>query len=157
MSPRTLKLALIISVCLNLLVIGAVVGALAFGPGGAGDRDRRSDGTSRGGPPELMAFSRTLDAPQRKELRDRLRSDPVLRGGRERLSGGRDAIINALRAEPFDVEALRQAMIEQRGVQVELATRGIDALVDVINGLNAEDRTAFAAELERRFRWRRQR
>ena len=142
---RGLKVALWLSLALNVLVIAAVASAVFFGS----DRRERAIGP-RGGPPELQAFSRALDAPRREALRERLRADPVIRQGRQRIGESRRAVIAALRTEPFDAAALRAALDVQRGVQADLAARGLDGLVDVIESLTPAERAAFVAALEER-------
>ncbi|WP_371157572.1 periplasmic heavy metal sensor [Jannaschia sp. 2305UL9-9] len=149
---RRMQIALVLSLALNVLIVVAVVSALAFAPDGR--RSGSRPGAS-GGPPELQAFSRALDAPRRDALRERLRADPELRSGRARIGESRRAVVAALRADPFDAEALRAAMRNQHAVQSDLATRGIDGLVDVVESLTPAERAAFVAALEDTMRRRR--
>lgn len=148
MTPRRLRIALWASVAVNLLVVFAIAGAVLLAP----DGPRRGGGddprTARGGPPELAAFSRALDGPRSEELRARLRGDPVLRQGRDRIRAGRRAVVAALRAEPFDPDGLRAALAGQRQVQADLAQRGLDAFVEVVADLTPAERAAFVTALE---------
>ncbi|MGB3555643.1 MAG: periplasmic heavy metal sensor [Jannaschia sp.] len=149
MSPRRLRIALWISLGVNLLVAGAVIGAVLFGPGGP---DRR--GGWRSGPPEMIAFARAFDEPRRVELRTRLRGDAGLRQGRARIGESRRAVLEALTSEPFEAAALRAALEGQRRVQTELAQRGLETLVEMVAGLSPEERAAFAAALEEQLAFR---
>ncbi|MGB3407823.1 MAG: periplasmic heavy metal sensor, partial [Jannaschia sp.] len=82
------------------------------------------------------------------ELRERLRGDPQLRQGRTRIAESRRGVIAALTAEPFDAEALRAALEAQRQVQADLAGRGLERLVDIVESLTPAERAAFATALE---------
>lgn len=147
-----MQIALVVSLALNVLILVAVVSALAFAPD---DRRSGSRPGSSGGPPELQAFSRALDEPRREALRDRLRADPELRRGRARIGESRRAVVKALQADPFDAGTLRSAMKNQHAVQSDLAARGIDGLVDVVDSLTPAERAAFVAALEDTMRRRR--
>lgn len=141
---RWLMPALLLSIALNLVVVGLVVGALwrVDGPGRARD----------GGPP-LAAFGRpyiaALPQEDRHALRALLRSDlrPDLpdRAARRALY---DAVIASLRADPFDAEALARAAGEQARVSVAFQQSAQAAWVRYVSGMSPSERLAYAAAVE---------
>ncbi|MEM8850297.1 MAG: periplasmic heavy metal sensor [Pseudomonadota bacterium] len=136
--------ALIASLTLNVLVAGAVIGALLVrDQGPPGRRDF-------GGPPEIRAIAGGIDADHRRALFRGLRNDPVLRQGRARMRDSRDAIAAALRSDPFDPAAFEAALAARQAVQAELAARGSSALSDVIATLSPDARAALADRLLQR-------
>ncbi|PWJ21238.1 Uncharacterized membrane protein [Jannaschia seohaensis] len=145
MSRNWTKPALAVSLAINLLVAGAVGGALLTdrGPGRGGPT---------GGPPELRSFERGLEPERRDALRARLREDPALRGGRARLRATRGELVSVLRAEPFDADAFRAALSAQRAVQTELVTRALEAMVLTAQEMAPNERAALADVLARRRR-----
>ncbi|WGH77908.1 periplasmic heavy metal sensor [Jannaschia ovalis] len=141
MSPRALKIALALSLAVNLLVLGAVAGALiAGGPPG---RD--------GGPrTEMGALTRGLDGPARRDLARTLRRDPQVREGRQRLREAAAATRAALTADPFDREALRDAMRDRQTALALMGERGAEAFANAVAELSPEARAALAARMTRR-------
>ncbi|MBM2577065.1 periplasmic heavy metal sensor [Jannaschia sp. Os4] len=139
---RWVPWALAASLAVNLLVAGAVVGAMAMG---GGDRAR-----GFGGPPEL-ALARALPKEERARLREALRDAAVRRGDRTRT---RDAVVAALRAEPFDAAALELALVEaverQRAPRAEAAA----AIAAAVGRLAPEERAALVEAIGRRTRLR---
>lgn len=146
MTRRALTWGLIASVTLNVLVVGAVVGALLTQSG----RPDRSGGRDFGGPPEVRTIARGLDGESRRALFRGLREDAVLREGRQRLRANRGEIAAALRAEPFDPAAFEAALAARRAAQADLAARGSSALAGVIASLSQEARIRLADQLSRR-------
>ncbi|MEM7641322.1 MAG: periplasmic heavy metal sensor [Pseudomonadota bacterium] len=136
--------ALVASLTLNVLVAGAVIGALLTRD--PAPRDRREFG----GPPDIRAIARGLDGDVRRALFRGLRNDPILREGRARMRDSRAAIADALRADPFDPAAFEAALAARQAVQAELAARGSSALSGVIATLSAEGRADLADLLTQR-------
>lgn len=154
MKRPTLRIALIVSVALNLLVAGAVVGALV-----SDNRpERRSEPRlwrgGANGPPEVGMLARGLEGQQRRELHRRLRADGGLREGLQRIRAGRSDLLDALRAQPFSAQELEAALRQQRSVQIELADRGMGVISDVIAEMSDAERAAFADRIEAASRWR---
>lgn len=141
---RGLRIALAVSVALNLLVAGLVAGAVL--------RD--------GGPRERMLrdldfgpFTEALSP----EERDALRRDFVARAGglrdmRAAMQGDLAALLAALRAEPFDMAAARSVLEgQQQRVQSRLIL-GQDLLLERLAAMPPEARARFADRLEQRLR-----
>ncbi|WP_299837578.1 periplasmic heavy metal sensor [uncultured Jannaschia sp.] len=142
MKPPWTRWALIASLMVNVLVAAAVIGALVTG--GPGHRGPRG-----GGPPEIAALARGLDDETRGRLFDRLRSNPDLRDGRERMEAARGAVVAALRSEPFDRAGFEASMRAQRDAQAALAGSGIEILAGIVAELPAAERATLAERVSR--------
>ena len=144
--PRTgrgLKIALAISVALNLAVVGLVAGvAMHGGPGGRADMVREMGF----GPFEGALSDADRDA-LRKAVRDRFGD---IRAARRQMQADSEALVAALKADPFVAEALTSAMEVQAGHLAERLQFGSDMLRDHLLSLSDEDRRAFAQRLEER-------
>ncbi|MFN3972585.1 MAG: periplasmic heavy metal sensor [Gemmobacter sp.] len=138
---RWLRVALAVSLALNLAVAGVLLGAwlrkeapravavrdLGFGPYAAAltDADR-------------TALRRALIA-----------RAPDLRGARAAMRDDMAEVAAALRAEPFDAGALRMAMDRGAARTTEFIALGRTLLVNHIQSMTPESRLAFAERLER--------
>lgn len=137
---RWLKLALVASVALNLAVAGLVLGAWL------------GDGPRKGMPRDLSfgPFSEALSDKDRRALRrDLLGRLGEFRTAREAARAEFADLLTALRADPFDPDALKMALaaIETRTAdRLELGRSLIETrLVE----MSAAERQAFADRLER--------
>jgi hypothetical protein len=134
MTPLAKKLtvALVISVALNLLVVGFLVGRGLRGPGKHGDLHGLSGPEAR--------FSRH---PVLREAMDRHRAD--FAGRRDAVTQARKAVAEAAGREPFDRAALEQALVNLRketGLSQEVMHR---ALVEACEKAKPEERRTLAA------------
>lgn len=152
MTSKTIKIVLIASLAMNLLVVAAVGTAVIRSDRPDFQHQPRTGGETRrfgrSGPPEIGALARGLDREGRAALRDRLRADTTLRTGREQMAEKRADVLSALRAEPYDPDALTEALSGQRALQTELAERGFAAIAEVVEGLSYAERIAFADRVE---------
>lgn len=142
-TSRGVKIALAVSVALNLAVAGLAAGAwLRDGP--------------RGGMPRDMSFgpfSEALDDADRKSIRrSLLERVGEFREQRQAAKAEFEMLLVALRAEPFDSTAMKSALaaIEARNSQrLELGRTLIETrLIE----MSAEARKAFADRLEKGLR-----
>jgi len=135
---RLLKIALVVSLALNLAVAGLIAGAALKGRPDPGGRDG------------LWPYSRALPEPYRGDL---MRSLRERRGDwiadREALGSTRAELAAALVAEPFDAAAVTALLARQRDRFTALADRGAALLVEQIARMSPEERQAYAAALER--------
>lgn len=148
---RGLRLALILSVAVNLLLIGLLVG-------GAMRVARMTDGAT--GRPDLRALWRAMPAEVRETLREATRNadHPSFAGRpdretrRARTAVMNAALIEALRAEAFDPEAFATLLSGDR----DEAARRLDAahrsLADQIAALPHAQREALAQRFESNLR-----
>ena len=133
---RVLRIALILSLALNLAVIGLVAGAVV----------RFRDG----GPPQRFDFSlgplgRALEPGDRRAIGQALRDRRDLHPGRPLdWRAGLDELAAILVAEPFDPEALGAYLANIRGQGAALIAAGQEVMVDRIAAMSAEERAALA-------------
>ncbi len=141
---RGLRIALGVSVALNLLVAGLVAGAV-LRDGGPRDRMLRDL--------DFGPFTEALS----DQDRDALRREFVARSGgfrdaRAEMRADFDALLAVLRATPFDAEAARAVLAATQARVQERLTLGQEVLVERLAAMTPEAREAFADRLERRLR-----
>lgn len=146
MAPETfnrwLKLALIASVALNLLFVGA--GVTRFFMLGGPERMAMSS--------QMQLFPRKffseLDKPRRAELLRVFRGyDPAFRQGRAAARAQITALAAALTAEPYDPAPVKAAVEGFTARSVGLAQSGGEAALTLIGKLNADERKLLAEQL----------
>jgi hypothetical protein len=136
---RGLKIALAVSVALNLAAAGFLVGLAIGGPPREG---RRAEG--------LGHYARALPEPYRHDLLEDVREGRPDWGARRDALGHSHAELRAaLVAEPFNAGRVSAALAEQRGAMCALAERGAGLLLAQIGRMSPEERRAYAAALER--------
>lgn len=140
-SGRGVRIALALSVALNLAVLGVVAGAmLRDGPGmrAAMVRDLGF------GP-----YTEALAPEDRKALRRALFvRAPEIRNARRLMREDAGALLDVLRADPFDAEAFKARMEAQHARMATQLRLGQDLLQDFIAAMTPENRRAFADRLE---------
>ena len=138
MSPRTLKIALAVSVALNLFAIGLAAGGVIVGARLADDRRA----------PRHQAFSETVAAmsPETREAvrtgmrRVALSARPDFREARE----ARREAIAAARAEPFDAARVEALLARSRTAEARGRARLEAGTIEILQTLSPADRAAFA-------------
>ena len=142
-ASRGVKIALAVSVALNLAVAGLAAGAFL------------RDGPHRGMPRDMSfgPFSEALDDADRKSIRQALMERMgEFREQRQAAKAEFEALLVALRADPFDPAAMQAALsaIEARNSQrLELGRSLIEAR---LTEMSPEARKAFADRLEKGLR-----
>ena len=136
---RLWRIVFVISLALNLAVVGLVIGAVASG--------RMGDGPPRAFDLGLGPVSRALDPQDRRAIGLSLRGRTDLRRGDLRAQTA--LMVAGLRQEPFDPEAMRALMNSQRARFGAVQDAAQAALIDRIAGMSPERRAAFADRLER--------
>lgn len=138
---KGLRVALALSVAVNLAILGLVAGVLLRdGPGmrGAMVRDLGF------GP-----YTEALRPEDRKELRRALfEKAPEIRETRRLMREDMQALLGLLRAEPFDGEAFHARMEAQQDRMEHQLELGQDLLQDFIAAMPPAERRAFADRLE---------
>ena len=134
---RLWRTVLVLSLALNLAVVGLVVGSLASG--------RMGNGPPRSFDLGLGPVSRALAPQERREIGRSLRQDRPLRDFD--LRGRVDSMVTALKAEPFDASALRALMDEQAAGMANIQAKAQAATIDQIIAMTPERRRAFADQL----------
>ncbi|WP_151717218.1 periplasmic heavy metal sensor [Gemmobacter serpentinus] len=134
------KRAFLASLAVNLLVLGVIGGALLKGPPEPRDKTRDAG---------FGPFAGALDEADRKELRrdfiERSNGGAAFRAG---MRADMEAVLQALRAEPFDPATLDAAMAQQGSRFSDQMALGRTLLRDRIVAMTPEARLRFAERLE---------
>lgn len=143
---RLFKWVLVVSLGLNLVVIGVFAGAALRFSGG--DKDGRfhearilSSGT---------AFVRALPKEARRDLREAMRQG----GGKDLPSRGEqraifEQMVTALRQDPFDLDQVRALLNAQGEFSHEIRERGQEGWLKVVAQMSASERAQVADRLEK--------
>jgi uncharacterized membrane protein len=145
---RWLKIALVLSLAVNLLVAGLVVGAMV-----RHDRDGRG---MRGDEPREFVrspFLGALDGEDRRAVgRELMREEGSLRENRAELRARFERLLVAIRAEPFDRGAIEAILDEQRAAGARRLELAEEAVLDRLSAMTPEGRAAYADRLDRSLR-----
>jgi uncharacterized membrane protein len=139
---RWLRIALAVSLAINLAIVGLVAGAMF-----------RSGGPPQGG---MMArdvgfgpFTEALSKEDRAELRRGfLAAAPEMRDSRRAVRADFRDLLAQLRASPLDEDALRAVFDRQNARNAERMELGQRLIFDLLVGMKPEARAAFADRLE---------
>ena len=142
---RGIRIALAVSVALNLGVLGVIGGALLKGgPGHHGPMVRDVG---------FGFISEALTSEQREDLRRRFIADhPRVLSEWSAMRNDAFAVLAALRTEPFDPEALKLALAAQGQRMSDRLTTGQKLIEEFLLALPDDQRIAFADRLEDRMR-----
>ena len=146
---RWLWPVLIVSLALNLLVAGMMLGAAMR----ADVRDR-PPGSARSliGEP----FIRALGPDDRRAfVRGMLHDRDMLRANRADLRARVETLLAALSAEEFDRDAVAGILADQRGLAQRRQDIGEALLLDRLEAMNVDERRAYAKRLDEALRPRR--
>ena len=140
---RGLKIALAVSLALNLLILGVVGGAVIKSRGPDGPMMARD-----------LAFGPFTEALTREQRRDLLRGMGMTREGggramREEVRRDFDAVLAALRAQPFDPASFAAVIAQQNERLTVRVAQGRTALVALVSVMTPEERQRYADALER--------
>ncbi|MEJ6745601.1 MAG: periplasmic heavy metal sensor [Yoonia sp.] len=140
--PRSLlRTVLVVSLALNVAVIGAVVGLTL-------------SGRSHAGPPQRMSFEfgalgRVLDRDDRRAISEAMRRNGPRPLSRDAVKLQLGAIAEALRAEPFDPDTLTGLIAELRNRSTRVQQNAQTAFVAHLTAMSADERATLADKLER--------
>ena len=139
-----LRILFVVSLALNCLFIGLFVGAMARFGEHRGDRP----------PPSIdAALFRELSKEDRREIFRQLREGESGNRRQDRAEDGQ-AVLVALRAEPFDAAAVEAVLGPQLERRVDWMTRAQAAWLAHVDGMTQAERSDYAdrvqASLERR-------
>lgn len=133
---RIVGIALLVSLAVNLLLVGLLAAHLLRGSSG-----HRGEHAPLPGLPSMHQLSRELSEPSRDALRTILQSHR--RDIREQLGASRQSrrdVAAALLADPFDAAVLQSAFAHQREQDARIAEQIQNALVEFAQTLDAEQR-----------------
>ena len=146
---RWIMPVLLASLAVNLMIAGLVAGSF-LSPDGPrkGGEDRRAIRGVLGEP-----FFQALPAKDRRAMvRDIVANRDRIREGREALRGRVAGFLDALRAEAFDRAEVERLLGEQRRAAIARQAFGETLLLDRLEGMTAEERSAYADALEDRLK-----
>jgi len=144
---RGLRIALVLSLAVNLLVIGVVAG-------GAWKMRNFDGGRPPHGQVDIRALWQAMPRDARSALRERNREDglhpdrPSREERRARMAELNAQLIEALRREPFDAEAFATLMQGDRAALERRLAAANAAFAAQLAGLSPAQRQALAGELE---------
>ncbi len=137
---RWIKFALIISLGLNLGIAGVLIGTALRAP-----EARRSNVEA---PEGVAMLARAMPQSHQRELRESLRVQrDELQPDRQELKNLRENFVEALRAEPFDIDVVRQAFATQRRTLDQVTAAGHAAVIDQIAKMSAQERDLYIRRL----------
>lgn len=138
---RTLKIALFLSVALNLLVIGAVVGTM-YGLHRGGPGRHFGGGADDFG---VSSIVRLLPEARRKEIRKELSANRIkLRPMIDEIRALRRAAADQLAADPFDRAALQAAIDKVAEKERALRQTAVGMFMDRAAALSTDERHLLA-------------
>jgi uncharacterized membrane protein len=146
MTDRGLKIALGLSVALNVFVIGAVAGVMVTGVRGLDQPPRRER-------PPVIQMIQSLDQADQAAAEQALRDAGL--AAREDFNTARShrsEAINLAGAETFDRAAVEAALAQSREAEARGRGRLEGSLLDVMERLDQADRQRLAPGLSRRGR-----
>jgi uncharacterized membrane protein len=147
---RGLRIALIASLAVNLLVIGAVAGAVMRKGGSDGPRGQMQGQSSYG-----MPYIRALSKEDRRKIGADIRASgqdrKAQRAARRALYS---EVLSALRADPFEAAALEAALDKQVSAAHSALQVSQGAWFDHVVQMSDADRTTYADRLEAGFKRR---
>ena len=144
-NKRILRWALGLSLALNLLILGAVGGAL-WRHGGPGQGPQ-------GGLPGLQSYAspyvRALPPETRRELHEQMRTNGQAHHlDREARRGHYAQMLATLRAEPFDPDAAQMVLATQSEAVASVQKAAHAAWLAQVGAMTPEDRQQYADALE---------
>jgi uncharacterized membrane protein len=136
---RTLKLLFLVSIILNVLLVGVLMGQLPRRIETGSFREQR-----------IEQALRDLPEPVQTRLREkfkqmRVASDPL----REQLRGAREETLGILSAEPFDEAAYDRQVSKIGELQLQMLKKMGQVVKEIAKELPAEERRIFAQILRR--------
>ncbi|KAG1713620.1 hypothetical protein GQR58_002087 [Nymphon striatum] len=141
---RWQRILLVVSLALNLAVVGVVAGVV-FG-GGPKDRLQRFDLSA-------SPLARAMEGERRQAVREALRDSGAFRpADRSRMREDMNALLGTLRDAQFDEDAFREVLMRQRERLQAGQVIAVNAVADQIADMSAQERAAFADRLEEQLR-----
>ncbi|SHH93533.1 periplasmic heavy metal sensor [Marivita hallyeonensis] len=140
-APLWMRVTLVVSLALNVLIIGVVAGfILSGGPDKHTDRDVRDVGT---------LFTRALAPEDRRAVRREFGLAMAAQGrDRSTILEQIQTTVASLRQDPFDADAFVQALEDQSGQRRAREALGRDVLAARIAEMSDAERLAYADRIE---------
>lgn len=143
---KRLRIALAVSVALNVAVLGMVSGAALTG---GGPERRAGDFREFGFVPFTEALSREDRDAMRRAF---LAQMPDMRAVRSEMRNDQQEILAALRAKPFDQARMNTAFEVHMNRSTSQLVAGQEVLLDLLGQMSEQERIDFAGRLEERLK-----
>lgn len=152
-APGWIKLLLIVSLSVNVAVVGLVAGTAAREEQGEffGSKGENEPGLDR----RQSRILQIVPNQRREEARAILlsRQDEYM-AAREAMSLAQMALVDAIRRDPFDPAALASALASRQAASARVWGIGYEQLAEIAARLSADERAELANRLEERTkRW----
>jgi uncharacterized membrane protein len=136
---KTLKLTFLVSIVLNVLLIGVMLGELPNRFEGRPDPGQRIEAAAQQLPEPARSRFRTIMEQARKD------AQPT----RDQIQAARGETLRLFAAEPFDEAAFDRAVNKMTEIRARLAARYATAMKTLAKELPAADRKSLARAFER--------
>lgn len=138
---RLWRVVLVLSLALNVAVIGAVAGLAISG--------RAMDGRPQRITFDFGPLGRVLEPADRRAIGQKLRHDGARPLNRDEMSGKITELATALRAEPFDVDAVSRELGTFRSRSARVQQDAQNAFIAHLVSMSPAERAILADKLER--------
>ncbi len=140
---KAVRIALVVSVAVNLLVAGFLVGDWL-------DRGPHRDPRLRGAGP-MAPFAAAMEPDDRQALLAGLREGRGEASGAGAFRDRLETLIDTIRSDPFDPEAMQDLLARQRSAAVASQEEGERLLIERVAAMTAAERADYADRLEEVF------
>ncbi len=138
--PRWLKILLVISLALNIGIASVFAGVAL--------RSAPPERAAAPSPEGVAIIARALPVKYQRQLRQALRENrAAVQMDRETLGRLRDRLVQALRAEPFDINAVEAVFADQRTLLDGVLVAGHNEILKQIEQMPLADRRKFIRNL----------
>ncbi len=141
-----LRALLVVSLALNILIVGVVAGAVINKPGKRGGHGHGPAADA------VVAFSRALPREERRKLGRRIRDHfHQEQGDKWDGTAARENLLSALNADPFDKDALAAAMENQQKLFMARQGAAREVFLGFIAEMTHEERVEYATNVRKAF------
>ena len=149
-SGRVLRIALFVSLALNLIIVGLVAGAVLDNRGKIGPRGQNPRAALDAG---IGPFGQAMTREQRRAFGEEFRKrSGDLQSNRAEVRENLSAVLDAITAQPFDPAALQAAFDASQAALGQRQRIGSEVLLGSIAAMSDEDRAEFARKLRKSLR-----
>ena len=139
-TPRWMKITLVLSLAANLGIAGMIGGAALQGP-----KPARSNLSA---PESITMLARAMPPKYQRALRETWQNRRQEVHNEQRQTGFlRNRLVTALRAEPYDLEAVRAVFADQNLMLSNLTLANQEAIVEQIDLMSPRDRQLYIRRL----------
>lgn len=143
-APLWVRVTLGLSLAVNLLIVGVIVGAVLGRDRDGGPADRLRAARDLAPPPFVLA----LEPEGRRALIREFRESAPKRQSRSEVRARLRGILAELRSESFDADAVAALLADQRDRGTVQQAAGAEVFVRHLSAMSDEERRAYADRLE---------